>query len=328
MTQMTLIDAVRMAMDEEMGRDPRVFLTGEDVGPRGGVFRASQGLFEKYGAERVIDAPLAELSIVAIGIGAALADLRPICEIQFADFIHPAFNQIVNEAAKVYYRSNGTWQVPMVIRSPYGGGVAGGLYHSQSVEAFFAHCPGLKVVIPSTPHDAKGLLKSAIRDPNPVLFFEPKKGYRAIKGDVPEDEYTVPIGPARIARAGRDLSVFAYGMMAHYAAQAAEKVAREDGLDVEVLDLRTLLPLDKAAILASVQKTGKALIVYEANYTMGYGAEVAAVLADEGFEYLDGPVKRLAGPDVPAVPFSHSMQEYFMPNPETIADAMRELAGY
>lgn len=328
MTQMTLIDAVRMAMDEEMGRDPRVFLTGEDVGPRGGVFRASQGLFEKYGAERVIDAPLAELSIVAIGIGAALADLRPICEIQFADFIHPAFNQIVNEAAKVYYRSNGTWQVPMVIRSPYGGGVAGGLYHSQSVEAFFAHCPGLKVVIPSTPHDAKGLLKSAIRDPNPVLFFEPKKGYRAIKGDVPEDEYTVPIGPARIARAGRDLSVFAYGMMAHYAAQAAEKVAREDGLDVEVVDLRTLLPLDKTAILASVQKTGKALIVYEANYTMGYGAEVAAVLADEGFEYLDGPVKRLAGPDVPAVPFSHSMQEYFMPNPETIADAMRELAGY
>jgi 2-oxoisovalerate dehydrogenase E1 component beta subunit len=328
MTQMTLIDAVRMAMDEEMGRDPRVFLTGEDVGPRGGVFRASQGLFEKYGAERVIDAPLAELSIVAIGIGAALAALRPICEIQFADFIHPAFNQIVNEAAKVYYRSNGTWQVPMVIRSPYGGGVAGGLYHSQSVEAFFAHCPGLKVVIPSTPHDAKGLLKSAIRDPNPVLFFEPKKGYRAIKGDVPEDEYTVPIGPARIARAGRDLSVFAYGMMAHYAAQAAEKVAREDGLDVEVVDLRTLLPLDKTAILASVQKTGKALIVYEANYTMGYGAEVAAVLADEGFEYLDGPVKRLAGPDVPAVPFSHSMQEYFMPNPETIADAMRELAGY
>lgn len=328
MTLMTLIDAVRIAMDEEMARDPRVFLTGEDVGPRGGVFRASQGLFEKYGAERVIDTPLAELSIVAIGIGAALADLRPICEIQFADFIHPAFNQIVNEAAKVYYRSNGTWHVPMVIRSPYGGGVAGGLYHSQSVEAFFAHCPGLKVVIPSTPHDAKGLLKSAIRDPNPVLFFEPKKGYRAIKGDVPDDDYTVPIGPARIARAGRDLSVFAYGMMAHYAAQAAEKLAREDGLDVEVVDLRTLLPLDKTAILDSVRKTGKALIVYEANYTMGYGAEVAAVLADEGFEYLDGPVKRLAGPDVPGVPFSHAMQEYFMPNPETIADAMRELAGY
>src|SRR5690606_36306779 len=228
--------------------------------------RATQGLYEKYGRQRIVDSPLAELSIVAVGIGAALAELRPICEIQFADFIHPAFNQIVNEAAKMYYRSNGQWRVPLTIRAPYGGGIAGGLYHSQSVEAFFAHCPGLKVVIPSTPHDAKGLLKSAIRDPNPVLFFEPKKGYRAIKGDVPEDEYTVPIGPARIARAGRDLSVFAYGMMAHYAAQAAEKVAREDGLDVEVVDLRTLLPLDKTAILASVQKTGKALIVYEANY--------------------------------------------------------------
>ncbi len=328
MTQATLIDAIRMAMDEEMGRDPRVFLTGEDVGRRGGVFRASQGLFDKYGAERVVDSPLAELSIIAIGIGAALADLRPICEIQFADFIHPAFNQIVNEAAKFYYRSNGEWRVPLVIRSPYGGGISGGLYHSQSVEAFFAHVPGLKIVIPSTPHDAKGLLKSAVRDPNPVLFFEPKKGYRAIKGELSEDDYTVPIGPARIAREGRDLSVFAYGMMAHYTTQAAEKVARTDGIDAEVVDLRTLLPLDKTAILDSVKKTGKALIVYEDNRTMGYGAEVAAVLADEGFEYLDGPVRRLTGLDVPAVPFSHHMQEFFMPNPDTIAEAIRELAGY
>lgn len=328
MTQATLIDAIRMAMDEEMERDPRVFLTGEDVGPRGGVFRASQGLFQKYGPNRVVDSPLAELSIVAIGIGAALADLRPICEIQFADFIHPAFNQIVNEAAKMYYRSNGAWRVPLVIRSPYGGGISGGLYHSQSVEAFFAHVPGLKIVIPSTPHDAKGLLKSAVRDPNPVLFFEPKKGYRAIKGELPEDDYTVPIGPARVAREGRDLSVFAYGMMAHYAAQAAEKVARADGIDAEVVDLRTLLPLDKTTILNSVKKTGKALIVYEDNRTMGYGAEVAAVLADEGFEYLDGPIRRLTGLDVPAVPFSHHMQEYFMPNPDTIAEAIRELAQY
>jgi 2-oxoisovalerate dehydrogenase E1 component beta subunit len=328
MATMTLIDAVRMAMDEEMERDPRVFLTGEDVGVRGGVFRASQGLFEKYGPERVVDSPLAELSIVAVGIGAALADLRPICEIQFADFIHPAFNQIVNEAAKMYYRSNGAWRVPMVIRAPYGGGITGGLYHSQSVEALFAHVPGLKVVIPSTPYDAKGLLKSAVRDPNPVLFFEPKKGYRAIKGDVPEDDYIVPIGPASIAREGRDLSVFAYGMMAHYTLQAAEKVAKSDGLDVEVVDIRTLLPLDKTAILDSVKKTGKALIVYEDNRTLGYGAEVAAVLADEGFEYLDGPIRRLTGPDVPSVPYSHSMQEFFMPNPDTIADAIRELAGY
>ena len=328
MPYVTLIDAIKMAMDEELARDPRVFITGEDVGERGGVFRATQGLHAKFGSDRLVDSPLAELSIVAVGIGAALADLRPICEIQFADFIHPAFNQIVNEAAKMYYRSGGQWSVPLVIRAPYGGGIGGALYHSQSVEAFFAHVPGLKVVIPSTPYDAKGLLKSAVRDPNPVLFFEPKKGYRAIKGDVPEAEYTVPIGPARVARAGRDLSAFAYGMMAHYTSIAAEKVAREDGLDVEVIDLRTLLPVDKAAILASVRKTGKALVVHEDNFTLGYGAEVAAIIADEGFPYLDGPVKRLAGPDIPAMPYSHPMQEFFMPNPDKIADAMRELAGY
>lgn len=328
MTTMTLIDAVRIAMDEELARDPRVFITGEDVGPRGGVFRATQGLFDKYGALRVVDAPLAELSIVAVGIGAALAGLRPICEIQFADFIHPAFNQIANEAARFYYRSAGQWRVPLTIRAPYGGGIGGALYHSQSVEAFFAHVPGLKVVIPSTPYDAKGLLKSAVRDPNPVLFFEPKKGYRAIKGDVPADDYTVPIGPARVAREGRDLSVFAYGMMAHYAVIAAEQVARADGIDAEVIDLRTLLPVDREAILRSVKKTGKALVVYEDNLTLGYGAEVAALLADDGFEYLDGPVKRHAGPDVPGVPFSHPMQEFFMPNPDTIAAAIRDLAGY
>ncbi|NDJ59676.1 MAG: alpha-ketoacid dehydrogenase subunit beta [Chloroflexi bacterium] len=328
MARMTLIDAIRIAMDEELDRDTRVFITGEDVGPRGGVFRATQGLFDKYGATRVVDSPLAELSIVAVGIGAALADLRPICEIQFADFIHPAFNQIVNEAAKLYYRSDGQWRVPLVIRAPYGGGIGGGLYHSQSVEAFFAHVPGLKIVVPSTPQDAKGLLKSAVRDPNPVLYFEPKKGYRAIKGEVPDDDYTIPIGPARVAREGGDLSVFAYGMMAHYAEQAAEQVAQADGIDAEVIDLRTLLPVDKDAILNSIKKTNKALIVYEANHTMGYGAEVAAVIGDEGFEYLDGPIKRLTGPDVPAMPYSHAMQEFFMPNPTSIADAIRELAAY
>lgn len=328
MPTMTLIDAIKLAMDEELERDPRVFITGEDVGKRGGVFRATQGLYDKYGGTRIVDSPLAELSIVAIGIGAALAELRPICEIQFADFIHPAFNQIVNEAAKFYYRSGGQWNVPMVIRAPYGGGISGALYHSQSVEAFFAHVPGLKIVIPSTPYDAKGLLKSAVRDPNPVLYFEPKKGYRAIKGDVPPDDYVVPIGPARIAREGRDLTAFAYGMMAHYTLLAAEQVAREDGLDVEVVDLRTLLPVDKMAILTSIQKTGKALIVHEDNLTMGYGAEVAAILANDGFEYLDAPVRRVGGPDVPAVPFAHAMQEFFMPNPDKIAAAMRELAAY
>lgn len=327
MPEMTLIEAIRTALDEELARDDRVFITGEDVGKRGGVFRATLGLLDKYGDHRIIDSPLAELSIVGIGVGAALYGMRPICEIQFADFIHPAFNQIVNEAAKMCYRSNGDWTVPMVIRAPYGGGISGGLYHSQSVEAFFCHVPGLKVVIPSTPYDAKGLLKSAVRDPNPVIFFEPKKGYRLIKGEVPEAEYLVSIGPANVSRSGRDLSVFAYGMMHYYCLKAAEMVAA-DGIEVEVVDLRTLYPVDRATILGSVRKTGKALVVYEDNLTMGYGAEVAAVIAEEAFTSLDAPVKRLAGPDVPAVPYSHPMQDWFMPSPEKIAKAMRELATY
>lgn len=327
MRNMTLIQAITEAMDEELARDPRVFITGEDVGPRGGVFRATMGLMEKYGGERVVDSPLAELSIVAVGIGAALSGLRPICEIQFADFIHPAFNQIVSEASKMYYRSNGQWSVPMVIRAPYGGGIGGGLYHSQSVEAFFAHIPGIKVVIPSTPADAKGLLKSAVRDPNPIMFFEPKKGYRAIKGDVPDGEYTVPIGPARLARQGTDISVYAYGMMAYYAEIAADIVARE-GISVDLVDLRTLLPVDKESILNSFKKTGKALIVHEDTLTLGYGAEIAAILSSDGFSYMDAPIMRLTGPDIPAVPFSHPMQEFYMPNPEKIAQAMRDLAAY
>jgi len=326
--EITLIEGLRQAMDEELARDDRVFIVGEDVGPRGGVFRATLGLYDKYGPQRVIDSPLAELSIVGVGIGAALYGLRPICEIQFADFIRPAFNQIVSEAAKLCYRSNGEWTVPLVIRAPYGGGIGGGLYHSQSLEAFFTHVPGLKVVIPSTPYDAKGLLKAAVRDPNPVLFFEPKKGYRLIRGEVPEgEEVIVPIGPAKVTRTGSDLSVFAYGMMHHYCLQAAEVVAKE-GLQAEVVDLRTLLPVDRAAILASVHKTGKALIVHEDTLTGGYGAEIAAILAEDAFTDLDAPVRRLTGPDVPAVPFSHPMQDWFMPSVATIAAAMRDLAAY
>jgi 2-oxoisovalerate dehydrogenase E1 component beta subunit len=328
MTEITMVEAIRQAMDEELARDERVFIIGEDVGVRGGVFRATQGLFEKYGGERVIDSPLAELTIVGVGIGAALYGKRPICEIQFADFIYPAFNQIVSEASKMYYRSNGQWTVPMVIRAPYGGGIGGGLYHSQSVEAFFTHMPGLKVVIPSNPYDAKGLLKSAVRDPNPVMFFEPKKGYRLIKGEVPDDEeYTVPIGPAKVTREGADLSLFAYGMMHHYALQAAEAVAK-DGIDVEVVDLRTLYPVDRETILKSIRKTSKTLIIHEDNLTGGYGAEVAATITEWGFMDLDAPVRRLAGPDVPAVPFSHPMQEWFMINPEKITAAIRELAAF
>lgn len=327
MPEMTMVDAIRLAMDEELGRDVNVFVVGEDVGQRGGVFRATVGLYDKYGPTRVIDSPLAELSIVGVGIGAALYGMRPICEIQFADFIFPAMNQIVSEAAKMCYRSNGDWTVPMVIRAPYGGGIGGGLYHSQSLEAYFTHVPGLKVVIPSSPYDAKGLLKSAVRDPNPVLFFEPKKGYRLIKGEVPEAEYTVPIGPANITRKGSDVSVFAYGMMHHYTLQAAEKLS-EEGLDVEVVDLRTLYPVDRTTILESVKRTGKALIVYEDNLTGGYGAEIAATIADGAFTDLDAPVRRLAGPDVPGVPFSHPLQEWFMPNTEKIASAIRDLAKY
>lgn len=327
MAEMTMIEAIRQAMDEELARDDSVFIVGEDVGKRGGVFRATDGLFDKYGEERVIDSPLAELSIVGVGIGAALYGMRPICEIQFADFIYPAFNQIVSEASKMCYRSNGEWTVPMVIRAPYGGGIGGGLYHSQSVEGFFTHVPGLKVVIPSNPYDAKGLLKSAVRDPNPVLFLEPKKGYRLIRGEVPDGEFTVPLGPAKVTRTGADLTVFAYGMMHYYTLQAAEKVAGE-GIDVEVVDLRTLYPVDKQSVLESVRKTGKALIVHEDNLTGGYGGEIAAIIAEEAFTDLDAPVRRLCGPDVPAVPFSHPMQDWFMPNAEKIAQAMRDLAAY
>jgi 2-oxoisovalerate dehydrogenase E1 component beta subunit len=326
-TDITLVEAVRQAMDEEMARDENVFIVGEDVGMRGGVFRATVGLFDKYGEERVIDSPLAELSIIGVGIGAALYGMRPICEIQFADFIYPAFNQIVSEAAKMCYRSNGEWTVPMVIRAPYGGGIGGGLYHSQSIEGFFAHMPGLKVVVPSNPYDAKGLLISAIRDPNPVLYLEPKKGYRLIRGEVPEGEFTVPIGPAKVSREGSDLSVYAYGMMHYYTLQAAEKAA-EQGINVEVVDLRTLYPVDRETIVASVTKTGKALIVHEDNLTGGYGGEIAAIIAEEAFTSLDAPIRRLCGPDVPAVPFSHPLQDWFMPNTEKILAAINELASY
>ncbi len=328
MTEMTLIDGLRQGMDEELERDERVFIVGEDVGPRGGVFRATQGLYDKYGEDRVVDSPLAELSIVGIGIGAALYGMRPVCEIQFADFIYPAFNQIVSEAARMCYRSNGDWTVPMVIRAPYGGGIGGGLYHSQSIEAFFAHVPGLKVVVPSTPYHAKGLFKSAVRDPNPVIYLEPKKGYRLIRGEVPDDEEVlVPIGPARISREGDDLTVFAYGMMHHYTLEAAERVAQE-GIDAEVVDLMTLKPVDRDTILASVTKTGKALIVHEDNLTVGYGAEIAAILVEEAFADLDAPVRRLTGPDIPAMPYSHPLQDWFMPDTDRIAEAIRELAAY
>ncbi|HEX2033816.1 MAG TPA: alpha-ketoacid dehydrogenase subunit beta [Chloroflexota bacterium] len=323
----TFIEAVRQGLREEMARDERVILMGEDVGKKGGVFKATQGLLEEFGAARVIDAPLAESGIVGTAIGAAINGLIPVAEIQFADFIYPAMNQIISEASRIRYRSNGAYGCPIVIRAPYGGGVHGALYHSQSVEAYFAHVPGLKVVIPSTPGDAKGLLKAAIRDPDPVLYFEHKGAYRSVKGEVPEGDHVVPIGRAQVMRPGRTLTVVAYGLMTHHALAAAAEVAGE-GIEAEVVDLRTLRPLDCQTILDSVKKTSKVLIVHEDNKTGGFGAEVAALVGEEAFEYLDGPIARLAGPEAPAMPYAASLEAAFVITPEKIAAAMRRLAAY
>ncbi len=323
----TFIEAIRDTLAEEMRRDPTTIVLGEDVGRKGGVFLATDGLHGEFGDERVIDTPLTESMIIGVSIGAAANGLRPIAEIQFADFIFPAFNQLVSEAARMRYRSNNGYSCPMVVRAPYGGGVHGALYHSQSVEAFFTHVPGLKVVIPSTPYDAKGLLRSSIRDDDPVLFFEHKKMYRSVRGDVPDGEYTVPLGRAAVTREGSQLTVIGYGLMAHYALEAAERV-EDEGISAEVVDLRTLRPLDKETVLDSVRKTGKCLVVYEDNRFGGYGAEVASIVAEEAFDYLDGPVTRIAGPDVPGVPYNHVLEDWFMINPEKIADGIRKLAAY
>ena len=327
MAEISLLEAIRQGLDEMMAADARVFVLGEDVGRRGGVFRVTEGLLDKYGPLRVIDSPLAESAIVGACIGAAMNDTRPVAEIQFADFIYPAFNQIVSEAARIRYRSNGDWSVPLVIRAPYGGGIHGALYHSQSIEALFCHVPGLKVVAPATPYDAKGLLKASLEDDDPVLFLEHKKCYRLVKGDVPDSDFRVPIGKAEIKRAGGDMTLISYGLMLHYCLEAAEAVA-SDGIDAEVLDLRTLRPLDLDAIIASVRKTSKVLIVHEDNLTGGLGGEIAALISQHAFEHLDGPITRVCGPDTPAMPFAKSLEDAFMPSPERIAEAMRTLAAY
>jgi 2-oxoisovalerate dehydrogenase E1 component beta subunit len=327
MAVMTLIESIRETLRTEMRRDETMVVLGEDVGKKGGVFLATDGLYDEFGGDRVLDTPLTESMIVGASIGAAVNGLRPVPEIQFADFIMPAFNQIVSEAARMRFRSNNAFTCPITIRAPYGGGVHGALYHSQSVEAFFAHVPGLKIVIPSTPYDARGLLRSAIRDDDPVLFFEHKKMYRSARGEVPDGEYTVPLGSANVVRQGSQVSIFAYGLMAQYALEAAE-LLDADGISAEVVDLRTLRPLDGDTILDSVRKTGKAVIVYEDNRFGGYGAEVAAIIAEEAFDYLDGPIVRVTGPDVPGVPYNHALEEWFMPNPDRIATAVRRLAAY
>lgn len=323
----SMIEAIREAIREEMERDHSVFILGEDIGKRGGVFLATDGLLEEFGESRVIDTPLAESSICGIALGAAMQGQRPIAEIEFADFIWPAINQIVGEAARARYGSKGTIQVPMVVRSPYGGGVRGGLYHSQSVESFFAHTPGLIVVAPATPYDAKGLLKESIRSNDPVIFLEHKRAYRLVRGEVPDGDYSIPIGQAEVKLSGNSLTCVSYGLMLHHCLEAARTVAAEN-ISVEVLDLRTIRPLDKEAVLTSVKKTSRLIIVHEDTKLFGIGAEVSALVAEEGFDFLDAPIMRIAGPEIPAMPFSPTLEDKFLPNPGTIADAFRTLSKY
>ena len=328
MTEKNIVQTVHDTLWDVMKDDDRVVVLGEDVGARGGVFRATAGFLDEFGEERVIDTPLAESGIVGVAIGMAMHGMLPVAEIQFADFIHPAFDQLVSEAARIRYRSAGDWNCPLVVRAPWGGGVHGALYHSQSIEAFYGHVPGLKVVLPSTPHDVKGMLLAAINDPDPVIFLEHKKTYRLIKGDVPDEDYEVPIGKAEVKREGEDLTVVAYGLMLHHALEAAGRLEEEEGFSTEVVDVRTIAPLDKETILESVRKTGKALVVYEDNRTYGAGAEISATIAEELMFDLDAPVTRIGGPDVPAMGFAGPLEHAFMPDVEKIFASMKELAKF
>ena len=324
--QLSYLEAIREALAEEMRRDPRVFVLGEDVGPYGGAFGVTQGLAEEFGELRCLDTPISESAIIGASVGAALRGYRPVAEMQFGDFISCGFDQIVNQAATLRYRCGGRVSCPIVIRLPTGGNVGGGLYHSQNTEAWFIHRPGLKVVAPSTAYDAKGLLKAAIRDDNPVLYFEHKYLYRRAKGPVPEGDEIVPIGVAETRRSGRDITLITYAAMVQPSLEAAERLAA-DGVEVEVIDLRSLMPYDKAAVLESVERTGRALIVHEDVKTLGLGAELAAVIMEERFEYLDAPVRRLTYPDTHC-PFAHGLEQNNLPTTDKIADALRSLAAY
>lgn len=319
------ITAIREAMSEEMARDEHVFVLGEDVGYKGGVFTTTKGMLERFGEERVLDTPLAESAIAGVAIGAAMYGMRPIAEMQYSDFMLPATNQIISEAAKIRYRSNNDWSCPLVVRAPFGGGIFGGLYHSQCPESIFFGTPGLKIVAPSTPYDAKGLLKAAVRDQDPVLYFEHKKCYQAVEGEVPSEDYIVPIGKADVKRDGSDLTVITYGLTVHFALEAAAELERE-GIDALILDLRTLQPLDKDAILRSVAKTGKVLVLHEDNKTGGVGAEVSAIIAEELLFELDAPIMRLCSPDVPAMPISPVLEKHYMLNKDKVKEAMKRLA--
>jgi 2-oxoisovalerate dehydrogenase E1 component len=326
--EINLITSVNRTLHYAMGRDPQTVIFGEDVAdPKGGVFKATAGLTDAYGSGRSFNAPLAESVIIGLGVGIAAMGTKTIAEIQFADFIHPAFDQIISEVARIHYRTNGRWGCPMVIRTPYGGGIHGALYHSQSIEAFYAHVPGLKIVTPSTPADAKGLLLSAIDDPDPVMFLEPKKLYRLAVGPVPEGDHRVPIGRAALRRTGGDLTIISYGSMAHFSVEAADRLAAE-GIDATVVDLRSLKPLDWPTIEAAVKRTSKVLIVYEDNEFLGYGAEVSAQISERAFDWLDAPVRRYASPDVPTFPYAASLEEQIIPNVDGIVERARALARY
>ena len=324
MPQMTMVQAIQDALRIALREDPRVVVLGEDVGKNGGVFRVTEGLQAEFGAERVADTPLAENGIVGGAIGMALYGLRPVAEIQFVDFIYPAFDQIVSELAKMRWRSAGQYACPVIVRAPYGGGIKGGLYHSQSPEAYFCHTAGLTVVIPSTPTDAKGLLLAALEGEDPVIFLEPKRLYRTIKEDVAEGRFTVPISRARVARAGEHCTVLVYGAMVPVSIEAAEQAA-ERGWSVEVLDLRTLVPLDSDAVLASVRKTGRALIVHEAPRTCGYGAELSALIAEQALTSLQAPVLRVTGYDTP---FPYTLEHTYLPDARRVMRAIEHVMTY
>jgi len=328
MPVMTYIDAINTALREEMARDERVCVIGEDVGAMGGVFKATKGLQEEFGKERVMDSPLAEGVIVSSSIGAAMAGMRPVAEIQFADFITPAMDSIAEQAAKLRYRSAGTQTCPLTIRVCYGGGVGGGLYHSQTNTSWFIHTPGLIVVAPSSPYDAKGLLKSAIRNDDPVLFFEHKKLYRSIKEEVPTDDYTVPLLKAAIKSKGTDVTAISHGYTLQLTLQAAEKIREKHGAEVEVIDLRTLAPLDKDTFLESVSRTSRVVVIHEANRTLGIGAEVSAIIAEEAFDCLDAPIARVTAPDIPAIPAAPPLEEFYMPSVEKIVAALELTLEY
>ncbi len=326
-TPMNNVEAVRHTLHEALKNDERTLILGEDVGARGNVFLITKGFLEEFGAERIIDTPLAEAAIVGVAIGMAMEGLRPIAEIQFADFIYPAFNQIVGEAAKTRYRSNGDYTCPLVIRTPYGGGVRGALSHSVSIEALFYHVPGLKIVAPSFPADMKGLLNAAIDDPDPVLFLEHKKTYRQARAEVPDGHYTIPLGKADVKLAGDRLTVVSYGYYVHQALEAAQRLAAE-GLSVEVIDLRSIRPMDGTTILASVRKTRKLLVIHEDNTFGGIGAEISAMVVEKAFFDLDAPIRRLCGPDVPAMGYALPLEEAFLVSTERMAEAMREMVRF